>query len=155
MHDPTFGYALSIWCSTSEFGLRPCLVCKMASSPRATRCDNWARGCTGGATDFGPALINNATPGSPAFLLGRQVGAQVLEHNQLRIAAREANRAAQPGQFRRGCPTGVRFRGSGYKRAHQVTRLYSVSLWCHLPKLGSQTCSVCKLVSSPRSTRCD
>ena len=74
----------------------------MAPSPRATRRDNWARGCTGGATDFGPALLDNVTPGSPAFLLGKQVGALVLGLKRLQIAARDARRAAQPAQSGRG-----------------------------------------------------
>ena len=96
MHDATSGYALCSWYNTSEFGSRPCLACTKVSSPRATRCDNWARGSTGGATNFGPAFISNATPGSPAFLLGQQLGALVLERNRLQIAARDAKRAALP-----------------------------------------------------------
>ena len=74
----------------------------MVSSPGPTRCDKWPRGCTGGATDFCPALINNVTPGSPAFLLGQQVGALIQERKRLQQAAREAKRVTQTAQSGRG-----------------------------------------------------
>ena len=67
---PATGYSLCSWFSTYEYGSCHCLVCKAVSSPRVTRCHNWARGCPGGATDFGPAPIGNAAHGSPVFHLG-------------------------------------------------------------------------------------
>ena len=116
----TSGRALCDRCQTFEFGSRPCLRCKMTSSPRATRCDNLARGCTGGIAEFGPALIPNTSPGSSVFLLCQQVGALALERDQLRIAARNAKRATRPGLFRSEYPTGFRSWGPRCTRVHQA-----------------------------------
>ena len=65
-------------------------------------CGNWARGCPGGPTAFGPELTPNLTPGSSAFFLGQRVGALNRDKKQLRAATRDARRAAQPAQSRRG-----------------------------------------------------
>ena len=120
VHDAASGCALCGWCQTFELGSCLCLFYIAVSSPRATCCDNSARGCIGGIADVGKALVLNTTPGSPAFHLGQQVGALVLERDLLRIAARDAKRAARPEQFRRGCPTGVRSWGTRCTCFHQA-----------------------------------
>ena len=90
----------------------------MISSPRAMRCDNWARGCPGGPTDLGPELTTNLTPGSPAFILGS--------------AGRRPEPRAQtdPGRGPRG-PTGDAARpirsGFGARRHRQSTRAFQQS----------------------------
>ena len=118
VHDAAFGYSLLSWCSTFEFGSHPCLVYKAVSSPRATRCDNWAQGCAGGVASFGPAPISNATHGSPAFLLGQQVSALVHERKRLQSAARDAKRASQP----RPAPAAVNLRPGPGGRPFERTR---------------------------------
>ena len=74
----------------------------MITLPRATRCDNWARGCPGGPTDFGQELTPDLTPASLAFILGQHAGAMNHERRQFQAAAREAIRATQPAQSGRG-----------------------------------------------------
>ena len=94
----------SLACCFFEPGSRPCAVCKMIPPPRSTRCDNLARGCTSGSSDFGPALIDNMAPGPPVFLLSQLVGALTQERKRLQQAAGEAKRAAQAAQS--GCGAG-------------------------------------------------
>ena len=84
--------------STFRYGSRLCPTCSTVYLPRTARCDIWARGCTG---RLGPALILNTTPGSPAFLLGQQEGALVLERKRLRAAARRAKRRRSQAAARR------------------------------------------------------
>ena len=101
-------YSLCIWCGTFEFGVEPCLLCMTLSTPRALRCDNWGRRCLGKASDFGPELHENVTPGSPAFVLGQQVAAFNRECKKLqadRVRAERTARADQGGQAGRcGAP---------------------------------------------------
>ena len=66
-------YALCSWCGVFAPGAKPCTLCKMVSRPEAQHCDNRGRGCPGAASDFGPALTENAVPGSPAFVQGQQL----------------------------------------------------------------------------------
>ena len=86
---------------TFEFGAKPCYLCKMVSKPHALRCGKWGRGCPGKVSDFGPELTDNATPGSPAFVLDQQVAALSRESKKLqadRVRAERASRADQGGQ---------------------------------------------------------
>ena len=66
-------YALCSWCGVFAPGAKPCTLCKMVSRPESQYCDNRGRGCPGTASDFGPALTENAIPGSPAFVMGQQL----------------------------------------------------------------------------------
>ena len=70
----------------------------MVSKPHALRCDNWGRGCPGKVPDFGPELTDNATPGSPAFVLGQQVTALSRESKKLQASRVRAGRAAKADQ---------------------------------------------------------
>ena len=55
----------------------------MVSSRHASYCDNWARGCTGTSSDFGPVLTDNVTPGSPAYAMGQRTAALGRERELL------------------------------------------------------------------------
>jgi len=94
-HDAQRKYSLCNWCGVFEFGSKPGLLCKMVSAPHSLRCDNWSRGCPGGASGFGPVLTDNLTPGSPAFVLGQRISAISRESKQLRTDRDRAARAAR------------------------------------------------------------
>ena len=52
-------------------------------------------GCPGKASDFEPVLTDNTTPGSPAFVRGQQVAAQIREDKRAQAVRRRAERAAR------------------------------------------------------------
>ena len=94
MHDAARRYSLCNWCGTFKFGARTRNPCNMVSRPHTLRCDNWGRGYPGKASDFGPALTEGATPGSPAFVLGQQVAAQCRASKGDQADRQRAGRAA-------------------------------------------------------------
>ena len=98
MYDASRRYSLCNWCGIFEFGARPCNLCKVVSKPHALRCDNWGRGCPGTVSDFGSELTDNATPGSPAFVLGQQVATLSRESKKLQADRARAERAARADQ---------------------------------------------------------
>ena len=105
MHEPARMYSLCSWCGVFESGARPCKLCKIVSRPGTQFCDNRGRGCLGTASDFGPELTENATPGSPAFFLGQQVAASVRADKKDKADQLEAwrtGRDAQGGHAGRG-----------------------------------------------------
>ena len=91
-------YSLCTWCGTFEFGAKPCNLYNLVSRPHALRCDNWGRGCPGNVSDFGPEFTGNATPGSPAFVLGQQVAAQSRASKRAQVDRQRAGRAARDDQ---------------------------------------------------------
>ena len=126
MYDASRRYSLCNWCGIFEFGAKPCNLCKVVSKPHALRCDNWGRGCPGKVPDFGPELTDNATPGSPAFVLGQQVAALSRESKKLqasRVRAERAAKADQGGQARsRPGPDSARRPVPGHGTASQRRR---------------------------------